>query len=110
MRLLFDQNLSPSLPRRLEREFPGSLHVREVGLAGADDATIWNYALTHGLTVVSKDSDFQQRSLLLGAPPKFVWLRIGNCAVIESAELLRAHADDLRAFDRDRTEAHLMLP
>ena len=71
MKLLFDQNLSPSLPRRLEREFPGSLHVRDVGLAGADDATIWNYALTLGLTVVSKDSDFQQRSLLLGAPPKF---------------------------------------
>lgn len=110
MRLLFDQNLSPSLPRRLAAEFPDSLHVRAAGLTGADDAAIWNYAQTHGFAIVSKDSDFQQRSLLLGAPPKFIWLRIGNCSVADSAELLRVHATAIRAFEENKTEAHIMLP
>lgn len=74
MKLLFDQNLSPRLVRLLADLFPGSTHVRDVGLGEADDVTIWTYAGLHGYTIVSKDSDFQQRSLLNGAPPKFIWL------------------------------------
>jgi predicted nuclease of predicted toxin-antitoxin system len=75
MKLLFDQNLSPRLPRLLADIYAHSLHVREVGLRDADDAVIWDYAKQHGFTIVSKDSDFQQRSLLYGSPPKFIWLR-----------------------------------
>ena len=78
MRLLFDQNLSPRLPDLLADIYPESVHVRNVGLRDADDLTIWDYAALHGYTIVSKDSDFQQRSLLSGAPPKFIWLRVGN--------------------------------
>jgi predicted nuclease of predicted toxin-antitoxin system len=29
--------------------------------------------------VVSKDEDFHRLALLRGAPPKFVWIRLGNC-------------------------------
>jgi predicted nuclease of predicted toxin-antitoxin system len=81
MKLLFDQNLSPRLPRLLADIYPDSVHVREIGLRDANDSTIWEYAAVHGYTIVSKDSDFQQRSLLFGSPPKFVWLRVGNCTV-----------------------------
>jgi len=35
MKLLFDENLSPKLPRLLTDLFPDSLHVREVGMKGA---------------------------------------------------------------------------
>src|SRR5207248_4745835 len=75
MKLLFDQNLSPRLPRLLADIYAESIHVREVGLRDADDFEIWEYAQANGYAIVSKDSDFQQRSLLRGAPPKFVWLR-----------------------------------
>ena len=61
--------------------YADSVHVREVGLRDADDSVIWEYAKQHGLTIASKDSDFQQRSLLYGSPPKFIWLRVGNCPV-----------------------------
>lgn len=53
MTLLFDQNLSHRLLAALEDLFPGSLHVRLLGLAEADDATIWDYAKTHGLIIVT---------------------------------------------------------
>ena len=110
MRLLFDHNLSPRLPRILGDLFPGSIHVREVGLHDSDDPIVWEYEKTHDFVIVSKDSDFQQRSLLFGAPPKFLWLRLGNCSVEQSAELLRAHSPAIHTFGQDSTQAHLMLP
>ena len=47
----------------------GSKHVRDVGLATADDDVVWRYAAEHGFTIVSKDADFHERSFLLGQPP-----------------------------------------
>jgi predicted nuclease of predicted toxin-antitoxin system len=81
MKLLFDQNLSPSLPRLLADLYPDSVHVRDIGLRDATGTEIWEYAKHNGFVLVSKDSDFQQRSLLFGQPPKFIWLRVGNCPV-----------------------------
>ena len=89
MKLLFDQNLSPRLPRLLADIYPDSVHIREVGLRDADDLAIWQYAKLHDYSIVSKDSDFQQRSLLHGSPPKFIWLRVGDCTVWRIEELLR---------------------
>jgi len=110
MKLLFDQNLSLRLPRLLADIYADSLHVREVGLRDADDAAIWNYAKQHGFTIISKDSDFQQRSLLYGSPPKFIWLRAGNCSVQTIEGLLRKHSVAIHTFELDNTKSHLMLP
>ncbi len=110
MKLLFDQNLSPRLPRLLVDIYPDSIHVREVGLRDAEDFDIWQYAKAHGYAIVSKDSDFQQRSLLHGAPPKFIWLRVGNCTVKRTEDLLRSYSVAIQTFDLDDSKAHLMLP
>ena len=53
------------------------------------DTEVWNYAAEHGYTIVSKDADFHQRSLLLGPPQKVVWIRLGNYSVTDTATLLR---------------------
>jgi predicted nuclease of predicted toxin-antitoxin system len=110
MKLLFDQNLSPRLVRRLADIYPDSAHVREVGLRDAEDSAIWDYAKLNGFAIVSKDSDFQQRSLLYGSPPKFIWLRAGNCPVKVVEDLLRQHSVAIHTFGLDDTKAHLMLP
>ena len=110
MRLIFDQNLSPRLRRLLRDIFPDSIHVREIALHESGDTLVWDYAKENGYVIVSKDSDFQQRSLLLGAPPKFIWLRLGNCSVSESAALLRRHSVSSHTFDADPAQSHLMLP
>jgi predicted nuclease of predicted toxin-antitoxin system len=83
--------------------------VREVGLKEAGDSIIWTYAKQNGFVIVSKDSDFQQRSLLFGHPPKFVWLRVGNCPVSTIENLLRKYAAALRNFEQNDQESHLML-
>lgn len=100
MRLLFDQNLSHRLVSMLEDFYPDSTHVRNVGLAAADDETVWRYATDNGYAICSKDSDFRQRSFLYGAPPKVVWRRLGNCATDEIAKLLRARQDHVLAVPR----------
>jgi len=110
MKLLFDQNLSPRLVRRLADIYADSVHVREIGLRDAGDSEIWDYAKLNGFAIVSKDSDFQQRSLLYGSPPKFIWLRVGNCPVQTVEDLLRKHSIAIHTFGMDDTKAHLMLP
>lgn len=110
MRLLFDQNLSPRLPRLLADIYPESVHVREVGMRESGDSEIWEYAKANGFVIVSKDSDFQQRSLLLGTPPKFIWLRVGNCTVQRTEDLLRTYSAAIHTFDLDPSKSHLMIP
>jgi predicted nuclease of predicted toxin-antitoxin system len=110
MKLLFDQNLSPRLPRLLGDIFPDSAHIREFGMKEATDTQIWDYAKANGFAIVSKDSDFQARSLLLGHPPKFIWLRVGNCPIKTVEDLLRKYSVAIHTFDLDPGKSHLMLP
>ena len=105
MKLLFDENLSPKLPRLLATLFPGSAHVRECGLLGQSDEDVWEYATAHAFTIISKDSDFQQRSLLCGHPPKVVWLRIGNCTREQLVQFITTHVPDIQALDKDLLES-----
>jgi predicted nuclease of predicted toxin-antitoxin system len=83
VKLLLDHNLSPKLVRLLADVYPDSTHVRELGMARAQDTEVWQYAAEHGFTIVTKDADFHQRSLLLGSPPKVVWLGIMKKQLLE---------------------------
>jgi predicted nuclease of predicted toxin-antitoxin system len=109
MKLLFDENLSPKLPRMLAAFFPDSAHVSECGLKGRHDEDIWEYARDHGFVIISKDADFQQRGLLYGHPPRIVWLRIGNCTKEELFRLITSHEGEIRALEIDPFETVLVL-
>ena len=76
-------------------------HVRDVGLERANDAEVWRHALALDPMIVTKDSDFNDLSLALGAPPKVVWLRIGNCTRDEAEHHLRRHEGALQSFATD---------
>jgi predicted nuclease of predicted toxin-antitoxin system len=109
MKLLFDENLSPRLPELVANLYPNSVHVRDCGLKGFPDDDLWDYADRHGFIIVSKDSDFYQRSLLYGHPPKLVWLRIGNCTRADLVRLLTIHQKNIHAFDTDPLESVLVI-
>ena len=109
MKLLFDENLSHTLVRLLADLFPGSIHVREIGLKAADDSVVWEYAKNNGLMIVSKDSDMHQRSFVFGYPPKVVWVRLGNCSTSDVEQLLRRHFATIKAFYEDDYASFLSL-
>jgi predicted nuclease of predicted toxin-antitoxin system len=109
MKLLLDQNVSSDLVRRLSDLFPGSAHVKDLQMMKSDDDAIWSFARDNGMVIVSKDSDFQQRSLLHGAPPKVVWLKVGNCPTSRIETLLRERSAELHTFEEDRLQSLLIL-
>ncbi len=109
MKLLFDQNLSRMLVRRLADEYPESVHVAGVGLDTATDREIWEYAGQTGYVIVSKDSDFRQLSLLFGPPPHVVWLRVGNVSTALIEALLRRSVERLQEFAASDEESLLVL-
>lgn len=80
MRLLFDRHLGPSLVQRLADLFPDSQHVDGAGL-----------------------------STSRGHPPKVISVRIGNCTIAESADLLRRHSAELHTFESRDDKSLLML-
>ena len=83
--------------------------MRDVGLSEADDREVWHFAKRNGIAIVSKNTDFQQRSFMYGAPPKVVWLRVGNCSVLLVEDLLRKHSVALYEFARDDVQSYLVL-
>ena len=102
MKLLLDQNLSPHLCDRLRDVWADLVHVRTVGLATADDPVVWEYARQHDLIIVSKDGDFSGRAFLFGAPPKVIWVAVGNCSTRQIEQLLcrrRAQVEDFAASE-----------
>jgi len=109
VKLLFDENVSSKLPGLLEDLYPGSAHVRDLGLSGASDNRVWEHAKANGFVIVSKDDDFRQRSFLEGAPPKVVWLQVGNARTAAIAELLRGREERLRRFDQEEESALLIV-
>lgn len=109
MKLLFDQNLSHRLVGILADVYPDCQHVRNVGLQKAPDTQVWDFARSNGYSIVYKDSDFHQRSLVLGFPPKVVWVRLGNCSTKAVAQILRAHVVDVDQFELDATATFLIL-
>jgi predicted nuclease of predicted toxin-antitoxin system len=109
VKLLFDENPSSRLVLLLDDLFPASQHVRDCGLRSAGDAEIWEYAKNNGLIIVTKDSDFEERSVLLGTPPKVIWLRIRNSTTGEIASLLRAASRRISRFNGIEQETCLIL-
>ena len=98
MKLLFDENLAARLVRDIQDLFPDSAHVAELGLTGGSDREIWTRAGNEGFVLVTKDEDFYRLSVLVGPPPKVVWIRLGNCDTADVARVIRFRVEDIRAF------------
>lgn len=93
----------------LAHEFPGSVHVRGVGLRGAEDRQIWDYGRAQGFAVVSKDTDFRERSFVEGFPPKVIWLDVGNAGTTLIADLLWRERQRVEAFENQDETSLLIL-
>lgn len=109
MKLLLDANLSVRLVKALQDHFPGSTHVQLQGLSTARDTEIWEFAASAGFAILSKDSDFHQLSFLRGAPPKVIWVRLGNCSTSDILNVVVNRTAEIAAFDANPEAAFLIL-
>jgi uncharacterized protein (DUF433 family)/predicted nuclease of predicted toxin-antitoxin system len=89
--------------------FAGSTHLRNAAVSGADDEHVWEYAKAHDLVLTTKDTDFYQRSILRGAPPKVIWVRVGNAPTAAIARLLLEQHSVIRRFVNDHESTFLAL-
>jgi predicted nuclease of predicted toxin-antitoxin system len=80
-----------------------------LGLTQTDDKMIWDRARDEQFCIVSKDSDFHQRSLLFGAPPKVIFLKVGNCTTEKILTVLRSNSVVIGEFGLDPDASLLIL-
>ena len=88
MRLLFDQNISFRITKKLIDLFPNCKHVSDCGLMDCNDSDIWKYARKNDYSIVTFDSDFYDISVINGYPPKIIWVRSGNLTTKEMVKLM----------------------
>jgi predicted nuclease of predicted toxin-antitoxin system len=98
MKLLFDHNLSPSLVKNLADLYPNSQHLFLLEMDRDDDRIIWDYANRNEYTIVTRDSDYNDLSIVCGFPPKVIWIRRGNCSTREIENPLRSTTSDIQDF------------
>jgi predicted nuclease of predicted toxin-antitoxin system len=98
MKLLFDQNISFKIKNALAEEFPESIHVSDIRMQTSTDAQVWEYAKSNSLTIVSKDSDYFDLSMLLGSPPKVIWVNVGNSSTLNLINILKSNTHKIKEF------------
>jgi len=96
--LLFDQNISFRIVKKIQDTFPNSKQIKELGLENYSDNEIWKFAKNKNFTIVTFDSDFFEISNLKGHPPKIIWLRTGNTTTENIVEILKLKEDLIKDF------------
>ena len=110
MNLLFDQNISFRILKKLDKIFENSKHISELGLHNAPDIEIWNFARKNDYTIVTFDSDFIDISNLQGHPPKIIWLNLGNTSTHYIADRLVEEKEIIISFIMSEDSAFLEIP
>ncbi len=91
MRFLIDENLPHQLGQTLRID---SLHATRVSQQPTD-TELWIYAKNNEITLFTKDTDFFDRLLLSGPPPKVIWVRLGNLRKQKLIETLAQRWSDI---------------
>jgi predicted nuclease of predicted toxin-antitoxin system len=98
MNLLFDQNISFKVPKKLQDVFPAAKYLSDLRLENYTDIEIWNYAKINNFCIVTFDSDFIDISTLKGFPPKIIWLRVGNTSTDNIVICLQSNHSLIKEF------------
>ena len=90
-RILLDQGLAPSAALLLRAEGWDAVHVREIGLATADDAHILDVARQEARICITLDHDFHANLAFNRAEqPSVVLLRVQKLDAAGQTDLIRA--------------------
>jgi predicted nuclease of predicted toxin-antitoxin system len=102
--LLIDENLPTSLAKQLPGECS---HATDIGTQPSD-SQLWNIARERDWIILTRDTDFFDRIMLQGPPPKVIWVRLGNIRKADLQEMLiRLWPEICRLLiDADLVEIH----
>jgi predicted nuclease of predicted toxin-antitoxin system len=75
----------------------------------ADDVVLWQFVRENGFAIVTKDSDFSDRSLVYGFPPQVIWLKCGNVSTRQVEEIFLRSQEAIRGFLQDGQAACLEI-
>jgi predicted nuclease of predicted toxin-antitoxin system len=78
MKLLFHENISWRIVKKVQDVFPLSEHVTNIHPKLSNDLSIFYYARKENFLIVTFDEDFREIQSINGFPPKIIWLRMGN--------------------------------
>ena len=67
------------------------------------------WRVSMGVWSSARTKTFTDFALLRGAPPKFGWIRLGNCTTDDIAQLLRRHHEDIIRFNEQNEATVLEL-
>ena len=109
MKILLDQNLSFKLCSKLKGIFPEIIHAKDVSLDSATDEEVWLYAKLNFCILITKDSDFIEKAVLKGHPPKIIWIKAGNCSTDKIEVLLRKNQRLIEDFIIDKENSVLTI-
>lgn len=109
MKLLFDENISYRIVKKLEQNYPESSHVKFHNLLQVPDRKVWDFAKKENFTIVSNDSDFNDFSLIWGFPPKIIWLQTGNTSTKHIVEILNKEIVRIIDFFNDEENGVLIF-
>ena len=105
MKLLLDENLSRRLVPFLQDAYPGTSQVVLLGMERASDDEVWSYAKANGFVIATNDADFEQLSLLRGAPPHVVRLKTGNLSKTAVLAALIGHSANIKKLVENDKQA-----
>jgi predicted nuclease of predicted toxin-antitoxin system len=109
MKILLDQNLSFKLCSKLKDIFPDIIHIKDVSLEAASYEEVWLYAKLNSFILISKDSDFIEKAVIKGHPPKIIWIKTGNCPTDQIEMLVRKNRKIIEEFIADKENSVLTI-
>ena len=96
--ILFDENISYRVVKRVLHLFPGSRPANRMNVIGKEDPFLWQTAKANGFSIITFDDDYENLSQWKGWPPKVILLRPGNLTNQEITSMLERNADAIHIF------------
>ena len=97
MNFLIDANLPRRLARRLTQLGHASAHISEWLPSDAADDLIWRLAVERRYVIITKDADYLHLARSGHPATPLLWLRIGNCDVLQAVALVEEHLPAIEA-------------
>jgi predicted nuclease of predicted toxin-antitoxin system len=96
-KFIIDVNLPQGVPPFDSEE---CIHVSTLDKKLPDNE-IWDFAKKNHYTIISKDSDFSNRILLVSPPPKIIHIRFGNLRLKNFIALMTSFWPEIIAMHKD---------